>query len=313
MTTAAAPPAPALDEFPVLLRVPDLNVPLWGVTTAPVESPKPASLKGDGSFQTALAASVMSPASVSTGATDSPGSSAQDIAERKPAGAVNLVNVLQPWVTYVKATGADIAKWPLMKQIAAGALVSGVVLTGMMLFRGDSEKNSRELTASPTSFDMPRIEVPTTSPIAVQPVQPSHQQLEPSPVDARSLPAPRVADNTWNRGPAPSTVTPAENSTLKPQTRVLPTDRPVPPSDRDSFQFNHVRQTTGPEFSQPAAPPPDDQQGWRFSSGGQQESAARPAYPATDPITFPAIGQSPPDANRPSVARLEGITFPPRR
>ncbi|HTN75403.1 MAG TPA: hypothetical protein VL096_09155 [Pirellulaceae bacterium] len=299
------------DEFPVLLRLPDLNAPVWTPTSAAAMaldlSPPPmtTTFRLDGGAAAVTApAPAESPVVTNTVASAEPISLPADRAQRVSRGEM-----------------PNFAQWPLVKQLTTGGvLVGGLALTYLMVMGGSPPTKPDQATA-PLVAPVPVID-PTPVPVGpgkkidylkvVGEDEKSVSERGISPVP----PPPQFSDR-WDipaPSPAPSEARIASNGNLPGayQNIEVVTDKPVVDDLRGA----------SPELSPPSVVPPAESRNeaaryeGRIGPGGASSAMqGSSGYPTTDPSTYmyrPSM-ETPPDAGRPGMARLDGTINPPPR
>jgi hypothetical protein len=284
------------DEFPVLLRLPDLNAPLWA--PAPAIAPQAAqpisavsasesTFRLDALAQAATSSSTET-AEVATSPTDSTTSATSAV----PAQVFALL--ARAW----QGEFTNFPQWSLVRRIATGGvLVGGLALT-FYLFSGGNKPSAPDTGPATQRPGDSSIALPGDAPLAVTPLQPNKPGDETSPAEshiAKVGPPPNF-DSGWDASPAQG-------------------DRRIDAREgRMEGGFdNRVTSPMDVNHSRIDVTVHRDERPWNSPTG---DRASITAYPTTDPQTYiyRAGGDRPAQSERADMARrLDGIAPPPRR
>jgi hypothetical protein len=299
-TATPGRPAVADNEFPVLLRLPDLNAPVWtplptglsalatssAVTTSPaISALAPVPVTPVSTPPAALPVqtpTLMSSTSVEVIATTPATSSAAKTTTTSTSTTTTTTTGTpiprSPRMPRTERVVATVGKWTLIRQIATGGvLVGGLALTYFVVMGGSShDEAGHDHAAAPT-----------------KPAEPAVNVVETRVVQKTPTPSPRLEDI----GPVPG---PPEFSLDTTKTddgsaRLADTGR-MNPSLPSPVDPRVVAEKPAPTLEPPANP--------------------RPNYPTTDPQMYPsAYLQRPASVGEPTsptarTARLEGNIAP---
>lgn len=298
MSTATSRPM-GDNEFPVLLRLPDLNAPVWA---PPAPASGPAQARGAG-----MAAAATTAASTTTLAAAAPSSPVTTTV----AAAEQVDTRLQQATTETIATGSvtepveaagtrrdrlprleipAFSQWSLVRQLTTGGvLVAGLLVTLVLIISSGDSETPDQIQAAQQTIEPPVIDIPTD--IAAGPSGDGPVVLKPETGEngeaITSVPSP-PRFNSWEPPPrGPSHIQVAE----------------TPPADAPRFQPNDL-----------GAPPGMPNDGVRYEGriGPSPELAAdAPRYPTTDPSTFEFRPEPSLESGRTDTARLNGTIAPP--
>lgn len=319
MSTASS----GLNEFPVLLRLPDLNATVWvPLPTAPPAPAPAASSSAEPVANTAAPAIAVStlptPALGSTAAAtkaplvvDGPKlkTTATSPAASPPSPAplpkttatatplpttASTAPTLLSRVEGIARMAATVAsQHTVIRQLATGgALVGGLALTYFLIMGGGSDVTPDHISSAETTLEPPVIETgsslatsPSPGPVVVRPEVPAGNIIA-------DVPPPPDFGRDWQTAPAkPTHIEVAET-----------TQQDVPTV------------STPPDFSrsQPAIPPRDESYRFEGRVGPESSALHAPTYPTTDPATFQFRPVTDPrEHTRVNTAKLEGTIAPP--
>lgn len=321
-TSAANRGAPVADEFPVLLRLPDLNAPVWTPPTVPaanasVDQMSAASTTGTSPTSESVAsAAVMRlesltstiPNMASANLSASLASSSVDVAAAAPASeAVTLPTSRSERLS--RAELPAFTRWSLVRQLTTGGvLVGGLALTYLAVMSGGSRETPSHIAKEQTSVEPPKVDVPDLGSMPVKPIEAAKTAMEESsPVksDISPVPAPPAFPANWE----------VPVDTTKDQTpRVAETTGDQWSGARDAMKPRvEITEPSPGTFVAPAEPRGRTETGEYRGRIGPAPREASIRYQETDPNTYlyRPTSESTPDAGRPGMARLNGTIAPP--
>lgn len=331
MSTASANRGapPLSDEFPVLLRLPDLNMPTW---TSPVatDAAAPATAFRLDAVTSAVAAST--PSEVSETATTT--------VETVSAQPITLPSSRTERSSHPFDV-TNFAQWPLMKQLSTGGmLVGGLAIAYIAVLVMQADKPAEPM----------RVAQQTTEPIIIDtPIDATPTPVEP--VDStKPVPSPRGNSGLADVGPPPDfgtdwnssapigessagagAVRTASNTTpnvsISPPVEIAPPANFGPPTNPQNG--SEIRNAMRPELPVDPREARSDVRQYQGRIGPATNPAMNPdmgsmnasatagpgalRYPTTDPSTHKQdwLEGLPPDVARPGTARLNGNIAPP--
>ncbi len=328
-TSVAQRGAPIADEFPVLLRLPDLNAPLWEAAPAPTMEP-------------VAAAPAVVPQSVAPAVTSESVASAAVMrlealskAALAPRAETNMSAGLATMSVDVVADHHELAaepvslstsrlerltrmempaftRWSLVKQLTTGGvLVGGLALTYLAVMSGGSTETPQHITQEQVSLEPPLVDVPDSSvPVVVN--KTTTDEKSPVPRDVpKPSPLPEFAKD-WDKSvdPTDPNVVPAE------RLADLPSDNRWDGRHESNRPHVEMNESLPGNRVGPTEPRVSRDEAAEYRGRiGPAPQEARTQYPTTDSSTYlyGPTNNTPPDANRPGVAGLNGTIAPALR
>lgn len=309
MSTATTSRPVGDNEFPVLLRLPDLNATAWlpvpaaASTIAAVAPPELAPAPSSWTAPVEIPSISLPDPVLATTSIDV----AANTATPADTQATSTTTVTAPPRSerISRAERTPPAQWTLIRQLATGGvLVGGLALTYFMIMGSGDDDTPEHIATAETTLEPPLIETPTNVVAMTNGAHASgttvHKHEVESPAnDITSVGPPPDFSREFGTPPAmPSHIEVAEipqrNNVPAPPVNSSPQDtQNTSPSTTDRDNVGQFRGRVGPATQSAVVP-------------------SYPNYPTTDPATFlyrPGTGDAGSEAAR--TARLNGTIAPP--
>lgn len=309
MSTATTGRPVGDNEFPVLLRLPDLNAPTWAPLPTAVAAPEPVAVVAPVNAAPISSITALPPTSIT---------------EITPVSASTTVEVVTPAPRVETATATTLPRaerqaradrsssphqWSLLRQLATGGvLVGGLALTYLFVMGGAPEELPSHIpvadsTLEPPVIEQPAMSGPTTQGPEVVVVRPEPRDTVPDIADSTDPPH---FDSNWKtEPPIQSHIEVADNTRRDVRKPETPREQPQHPSveERSPALNPPTPPADNSRFMGRVGPSPD------LSSNG-----LAPRYPTTDPKTYLYRPQTSESSDAIRTAELEGTIAPaPRR
>lgn len=299
MSTATTTRPAGDNEFPVLLRLPDLNAPLWMPAPTALPTMVPAATIAPPAMPSLWSTPLEPLPATATAPAPTLTTSSIDVAAPVATGpavaASTTATVSAPRAERTNRSERPTAsQWTLIRQLATGGvLVGGLALTYFMIMGSGDDGTPSHVPTAESTLEPPVIETPTHV-VAQNATDPSKSE---SP--AGSKPEAKKNDGIAAVPPPPD-FDPNPKSELPKHIVVSPPLEPKPSDNAAASGEGNA---------------PSEKYHGRIGPGMTASAPPSPQYPTTDPSTFlyRVDGSAPDNEAARTAARLDGTIAPPPR